>query len=242
MAAKPNRKPLSSARRRALLAVEVVCVIVACVCAAFLIKALYEYWSADNDFKGITQTYERDIDRLETDNPNCVGWVSVKDTRIDYPVMYTPDDPEFYLHRNFEGEYSASGTPFLGEGSLPDGNSIIVYAHHMNDGSMFAELLKFDEPEFGLSHTIEYKTREGVKSYKPIACWYEDLSSGGYYRYWDQVGHLDEQQFNDYVAAAKGMSLYDLGTGASYGKKLITLSTCSYGTSEQRFVVLAVSQ
>ena len=42
------------------------------------------------------------------------------DTRIDYPVMYTPQDPEYYLHRNFEKKDSRAGTPFLGAGSNPD--------------------------------------------------------------------------------------------------------------------------
>lgn len=49
--------------------------------------------------------------------------------------MYTPDDPEYYLHRNFEGEYSSAGTPFLGKGCLLDGNSSIIYGHNMNDGA-----------------------------------------------------------------------------------------------------------
>lgn len=240
MGSHTKRKPLSEGKRRALLVVEIVCIVIAVVCIGLLIKELSKYWIADNDFKQITQTYNRDIDRLVTDNPDCVGWVSAADTRIDYPVMYTPNDPEFYLHRNFEGEYSAAGTPFLGEGSIPDSVSIIIYGHHMNDGSMFAELEKFDDAAFGTTHTVEYKTINGVKSYKTVAAWYEDLSGGGYYRYWDQVGNLDEQRYNDYVVQAKARSLYETGVTPTYGKKLITLSTCSYGTSEQRFVVLAV--
>ena len=235
-----KNKTAGKTRRRVLLAIEVVCIAVAVICGFFLVKDLGEYWVADNDFKTITQDSGRDIERLETNNPDCVAWIKVNDTRIDYPVMYTPSDPEYYLHRNFDGDYSASGTPFLGQNSDPAGNSLIVYGHHMNDGSMFAELEKFDTADFGLSHSIEYKTAAGVANYTPIACWYEDLSVDGYYHYWDQVGTLDAKRFNDYVAAAKARSLYDTGVSASYGDKLITLSTCSYGTSEQRFVVVAV--
>ena len=242
MAPHSGKEKKGKARRGVYLVIEIVCIAVAIVCAVLLFKELGRYWVADNDFKEITQEYERDVDRLETDNPNCVGWVTVKDTRIDYPVMYTPDDPEYYLHRNFDGEYSSAGTPFLGAGSDPNGNSIILYGHHMSDGSMFAELLKFDDAEFGTTHTIEYKTVEGVGTYKPIACWYEDLTSGNYYKYWEQVGTLDAQRFADYVSTAKSLSLYDTGTDAAYDTKLITLSTCSYGTSEQRFVVVAAKQ
>jgi sortase B len=238
-AAHSAKKP-GKAKRRALLVIEIVCIIIAVVCGVFLIQDLSRYWIADNEFKEITQEYNRDVDRLVTDNPDCVGWIKVEDTRIDYPVMYTPNDPEYYLHRNFEGDYSSSGTPFLGEGSIPTGNSLIAYGHHMNDGSMFAELEKFDDAEFGLGHTIEYKTSTGVASYKPIACWYEDLTVADCYHYWEQVGNLDAKRFNDYVANAKARSLYGTGASATYGDKLITLSTCSYGTAEQRFVVVAV--
>ncbi len=65
----------------------------------------------------------------------------------------------------------------------------------MNDGSMFASLRNFDNPEFGMSHVIEYNTIEGATgfgSYQLLGCWYEDLTTPNPYRYWDQVGELTE--------------------------------------------------
>lgn len=227
-------------RRRWLLALEIACIAVAVVCGVVIFLQASGYWTANNEFNEITETYGRDIDRLETDNPNCVGWVSVADTRIDYPVMYTPDDPEYYLHRNFEGEYSSSGTPFLGKGCVPDGNSIIIYGHHMNDGSMFASLIDFDDPQFGLSHSIEYKTVDGVSTYLPFACFYEDLTTRACFRFWDYVGELDEQRYNEFVSAVKAKSLYDFGREATYDEDLLMMSTCSYNTQDERFVVVAV--
>lgn len=235
----------SPGRRRALLVAEIVCILVVIGCVVLIAMQASKYWTASNEFEEITQEYDRNPNALVTDNPNCVGWVSVADTRIDYPVMYTPDDPEFYLHRNFDGQESAAGTPFLGKGCLLDGNSSIIYGHNMNDGSMFASLRNFDNPDFGLSHTIEYNTIEGSTafgSYKLLGCWYEDLTSGNPYRYWDQVGELDEQRFNDYVANVKALSMYDTGVSAQYGDDLLALSTCSYGTADERFVVVAVKQ
>ena len=202
-----------------------------------------KYWTANNEFNAITEEYDRNPNALVTDNPNCVGWVSVADTRIDYPVMYTPNDPEYYLHRNFEGNESAAGTPFLGKGCLLDGNSAIIYGHNMNDGSMFASLRNFDNPEFGMSHVIEYNTIEGATgfgSYQLLGCWYEDLTTPNPYRYWDQVGELTEQQFNDYVANIKQLSMYETGVNATYGDDLLALSTCSYGTADATENVVGV--
>lgn len=237
-----HTKKSSKKKRRRLLVIEIACVIIAIVCAGLIVMQMSHYWTDDNEFQELTQDSGRDIERLETDNPNCVGWIRIDGTRVDYPVMYTPDDPEYYLHRNFEGEESFAGTPFLGKGSNPDGNSLIIYGHNMKDGSMFASLLDYADPDFGMSHPIEYKTIDGVGTYLPISCFYCDLTSPNPYRYWDQVGTLDKQRFNDYVAAVKGMSLYSTGVGAAYGDELITLSTCSYGTDDQRFVVVAVKQ
>ena len=230
-------------KRRALLIVEIICVIVVIVCVALIFMQVSKYWTANNEFNAITEEYDRNPNALVTDNPNCVGWVSVADTRIDYPVMYTPNAPEYYLHRNFEGNESAAGTPFLGKGCLLDGNSAIIYGHNMNDGSMFASLRNFDNPEFGMNHVIEYNTIEGATgfgSYQLLGCWYEDLTTPNPYRYWDQVGELTEQQFNDYVANIKQLSMYETGVNATYGDDLLALSTCSYGTADERFIVVGV--
>ena len=138
-------------RSRVLLAIEIVCLVVVAICAVILVREIGSYVADDNDFKAVTESTGRDISALRAQNADCIGWVSVDDTRIDYPVMYTPQDPEYYLHRNFEKKDSRAGTPFLGAGSNPDDqrtNSQIIYAHHMRDGSMFGELEKFNDAEF----------------------------------------------------------------------------------------------
>lgn len=225
-----------------LLAIEIVCLVVVAVCAVILVREIGSYVADDNDFKAVTETTGRDISALKEQNADCIGWVSVADTRIDYPVMYTPQDPEYYLHRNFEKKDSRAGTPFLGAGSNPDDqhtNSQIIYAHHMRDGSMFGELEKFNDAEFLNGHSIEYTTLAGTASYQPVAAFYVDLSNGNVWEYWNSVGTLDERAFDTLVSTAKKRSVVDTSATASYGDKLLMLSTCSYGTSEQRFVVLA---
>lgn len=229
-------------RSRVLLAIEIVCLVVVAVCAVILVREIGSYVADDNDFKTVTENTGRDISALKEQNADCIGWVSVADTRIDYPVMYTPQDPEYYLHRNFEKKDSRAGTPFLGAGSNPDDqhtNSQIIYAHHMRDGSMFGELEKFNDAEFLNGHSIEYTTLAGTASYQPIAAFYVDLSNGNVWEYWNSVGTLDERAFDTLVSTAKKRSVVDTSATASYGDKLLMLSTCSYGTSEQRFVVLA---
>lgn len=52
---------------------------------------------------------------LHRENPDCIGWIQIEGTVIDYPVMYRPSEENYYLHRDFNGEYSANGCLFLSE-------------------------------------------------------------------------------------------------------------------------------
>ena len=67
---------------------------------------------------------------LAEQNPDYVGWLKIPGTRIDYPVMSRASDPEYYLHRAFDGSRSSGGTPFLGQLSDKDSTCMIVWTQH----------------------------------------------------------------------------------------------------------------
>ena len=56
---------------------------------------------------------KRNLSRLFAKNGDCIGWLCIPDTAVNYPVMHTPDEPQKYLKKNFYGSYSFSGVPFL---------------------------------------------------------------------------------------------------------------------------------
>ena len=86
-------------------------------------------------------------------NSDFVGWISLEGTSLDYPIMQTIDAPEYYLRRDFNKNYSLAGTPFLDARSdMENGNSLIVYGHNMNDGSMFAVLQNYLKEGFLEQH------------------------------------------------------------------------------------------
>ena len=72
-----------------------------------------------------------DLAALQAENPDCVGWLTIPDTTVDYPVVWTPSDPEHYLRRDFYGNPASGGTPFLDGRSQPqaEGQNLIVYGH-----------------------------------------------------------------------------------------------------------------
>ena len=93
---------------------------------------------------------------LARKNPDMAGWVYIEGTTVDYPVMHTPDDPEKYLHRDFEGRYAFAGLPFLDADCDPDADSVnlILYAHNMRSGQMFAQLTNYLDPAFRQAHPL----------------------------------------------------------------------------------------
>lgn len=235
-------EPPRKKKGRLPLFIMIVCIIIMLVCAGVIAKVLFDYQKVDLDFEEVRAESGRDIGALQALNPDAVGWIYVADTNIDYPVVFTPDDPEYYLHRNFDQEYSFAGTPFVGEGcKVPGGNSTIIYGHHMRNQSMFATLLEFEDEDFFNTHEIVFTTTEGEGTYKPIAAFHTDLSGGDdYYHYWDHVGELLPQDYRDFVNTVESLSMFSPTVEANFGHDLITLSTCSYGTSEERFAVVAV--
>ena len=97
----------------------------------------------------------RDLSALFARNGDCIGWLSIPDTAVDYPVMHTPENPQKYLRRSFYGEYSVSGVPFLDSRCSLGGDNLIIYGHNMNDETMFAHILAMtDQATFDAARTF----------------------------------------------------------------------------------------
>ena len=87
---------------------------------------------------------------LYAQNSDLAGWIQIDGTNINYPVMQSKHDPDFYLKHNFEKADSPHGCPYVQANcdlQTPSDN-ILVYGHNMKNGSMFAQLHKFEDPDF----------------------------------------------------------------------------------------------
>lgn len=119
--------------------------------------------TAETDEKKTEAKPTRNIALVLEQNADCIGWVFIDGTNINYPVMHTPDNPQKYLRLSFEKKYSQSGVPFLdGRCSSQDGN-LIIYGHNMKNGTMFSDLKKYLDTDFRETHkTVEFQTADGV--------------------------------------------------------------------------------
>lgn len=178
---------------------------------------------------------------LHEENPDCIGWLTIDGTRIDYPVMYRSGDKNYYLHRDFNGEYSANGCLFLAEECVP-GNSdnLIIYGHHMNSGKMFADLEKYKDEGFYEEHpTILFRTIWGNEQYQIFAAFTTPVYTGNDFDYYSFIKAGTVEDYKKFVASVKEKSLYQTGTTAKYRDKLLTLSTCEYSQKNGRMVLVA---
>ncbi len=182
-------------------------------------------------------------DDLYAQNSDLFGWICIEGTKINYPVMHTPDDPEYYLHRAFDGKKSASGVPFLDGNCYEDCGNYIVYGHHMKNGTMFAAITDYASEEFWREHPIIYfDTVDEAGEYEVLAAFYAKAyraDDKNVFRFYNYTDLTDEAVFDEYLNRVYDAALYDTGITAQYGDQILTLTTCSYHTADGRFVVVA---
>lgn len=175
-------------------------------------------------------------------NNDLIGWIKIDNTNIDYPVMFTPTNEDYYLSHNFYKQYSYSGTPFVSKNYSPNNNNIIIYGHNVNNQTLFSELINYQNESYYKTHQlIKFDILTQENDYQVIAVFksrvfYEDEKV---FKYYKMDYNLNENKFNYYIDNIKSLSLYHIDTSATYGDKLITLSTCYNEIEDGRFIVVA---
>ena len=176
-----------------------------------------------------------DLAALAAENPDCVGWLTIPDTGIDYPVMHTPDDPEHYLRRDFYGESASGGTPFLDgrNAAHAEGQNLIVYGHNMMDGSMFKPLISYLEPNFRETHKDIFLEIDGRQYHYEVLAVVETSVKSTLYTFTDLSDPAEESDFR--AALLKETELEVVHQASGY----LTLSTCNNGGGNSRVLVIA---
>ena len=179
---------------------------------------------------------------LYAENPDTIGWLKIDETELDNVVLFSRLDYEKYLHTYFFGNSSYRGCLFVdGWCDVLTSDNIIVYGHHMKDGSMFGVIDDYQSDEFYKQHKyISFDTIYEKQTYEVVAAIQTELPSDGEegFRYNEYTGS-DEKSFAEYAKFIDKNKLYDTGVRISPGDKLLTLSTCAYHTENGRFIVIA---
>ena len=233
----------------------IVCLIVFLVSGGILVKRYFDDRQAESEFADLQALIDPEATgengesnsarfaALRDRNSDFIGWISIQDTNLDFPVMYAPNNKDFYLRHDFNKEYSVYGVPYLDEnttlGANDQSENLIVYGHNMKTGTIFGCLTGYKDASYYTEHPdIEFDTVYGDGTYEVFAAFSIDVvadTSFVYNRYID----MDEAAYNEYVDEVISRSDVDTGIRPSYGEQLLTLSTCEYSSSNGRYVVVA---
>ena len=198
----------------------------------------------DTNYSKDERTILPEMTDLYAQNADFVGILEVVGTDINYPVMQTPNDPEYYLRRDFYGNDSTAGTLFVDyrcDIVNPTTNTII-YGHNMRSGTMFGGLKRYLDQDYYQSHkTIIFKTLYEEQEYEIVgvclsAVGYDDDDTYKYYNFIDAVTGSELQEFLDNI---QSLSVYDETIDIKATDKILTLSTCNSYTEDGRMFVVA---
>ena len=181
---------------------------------------------------------------LYKENNDFSGWIRIDGTKIDYPVMQTVSDEEYYLHRNFSKESADEGLPFIDARCdiFRPSTNIIIYGHNMKNGDMFADLLKYDSKSYYEQHpTITFDTIFAEGTYRIISVFRTDVSedSDEDFQFYRFVNDTSSYPLQKYLSEIRAKSCYEIPFDADKVTGLITLSTCEYTKKDGRYVVIA---
>lgn len=191
-------------------------------------------------------------------NEEITGWISIPETKVDYPVLqHLNDEPgkEYYLYRNVQKEDSKPGSIFLdyrcsfdrvgedGTLEVPNSDNLIIYGHNMRDLSMFGTLKYYrtDETYYEQHPIIQLNSNYETYQYLIFGYFIADAedTTDTRFDYWNAISFADDTEFYNYVNEVKRRTLRITNVDVEYGDKLLTLSTCNNAFDTARLVIVA---
>ena len=175
-----------------------------------------------------------DFDSLRAVNPEIVAWLTIGGTNIDYPVAQHNDN-DYYLHHLFSGEWNSSGCLFMDCNNQVDFSDrhTIIYGHHMDNGTMFQNLMGYKDQSFYDEHpTARLFTPDGTYTVEFFAGYVTSVDGDAW-----QLDFAADAEFEDWIVNAKAKSLFESPVTSIIADEIVSLSTCSYEFYNARFVL-----
>lgn len=224
----------------------IICIFIFCISTWKLYGYYRSYKKAKDTYSKIAKENvkisknERKIDfkKLKSQNQDIAGWIYIRGTTIDYPIVQGKDNEE-YLHQDFNKKKSSSGTIFLDNNCKKDftSDNNIIYGHHMKNGTMFAQLLKFREKSFLKKHNeIMIFTPDRTIHLKVISAYAQKAQNK------IPVTFANDKQKKAYIKKIESMSEQTIKTSRINDSHIYTFVICSYEGEDNRTYVHAAEE
>ena len=182
---------------------------------------------------------QESFEELVDQNSDVVGWISVDNTDINYPIVQTVDN-SFYMDKDFYKEYSYPGSIFVDFRS--DFNNMfeaahqIIYGHNMKNGTMFQQLTRYQEESFfNENRYINVNTLYGNYVFEVFAAYETPIAY-----YYLKTSFADRHNWLDFITVFQEKSDFQTDIVLSGNDVVVTLSTCTNSHNDNlRYVVQA---
>lgn len=186
-----------------------------------------------------------DFKTLQEQNSDIYAWIKIDDTTVDYPIVQSSVDDNFYLkHRSEDKAWSASGaiyTESVNKKNFSD-SFTLIYGHNGYGDNMFTALHKFNKEEFFNSHPYFYiYTPERKLTYQVISAFkYDDRHIMNSFNFADTKEVTEFQEFLQNPESALKNVRTDLDINIDSSSKIVILSTCITNQKTNRYLVCGV--
>lgn len=183
-----------------------------------------------------------DFEALQAQNSDVYAWIKIPETNVDYPIVQSPDDNEYYLNHDINGKEKVEGAIFTenyNTKTFEDPNTVI-YGHDMKNGSMFQSIHKYmDRSFFDSNREIIIYLPDSILHYKIFAAHlYDNRHLLMSFDFWNKGEY---KEYLDSIFSMRNMNAFvDTSMEVTNEDKIITLSTCYAGIASQRYLVQAV--
>lgn len=179
-------------------------------------------------------------------NSDVVGYITIEGTVLDHPMMWTPDDEDYYLYRDLDKNYNSHGVPFLSATSQIEnlGTNMVVYGHniHKLTSDVFCVIAEYEDLDYYKEHPIiKTISKSGTRYWLIFAYFIVDNSDSNPFKYSDYTDFQSKQDFEDFMRNVRVRNWLDTDTEIEFGDTLITLSSCSRelsGSGTNRMVLV----
>lgn len=190
----------------------------------------------------ITDVWKEKYAYLSGFNKDCFGYIEIPGTILSWPVMFTPENYEHYLYRNFSNQYEQRGLPFMDRETKPGlSQNYLMYGHNMNDGMNFGTLRNYLKYSYYEEHPYVYfntALSEGIYQIMYVCRSRIYGVDEDCFKYYNYAGILSENEFRTYVREMEQIAIYTTGISAEWGDELLTLSTCDHYVEDGRLVIV----
>ena len=167
-------------------------------------------------------------------NNDVVGWITIPNSNIDYPVLQRKNIADYYIDRNIYGQPDRWGSIYAEEHCdvFHPSDVVVLHGHHMADGSMFANIIYFKWAYYFNSHPYVYfDTLYEHRTYRVVLVFRTNGAPSDKYPFFPfhtYSDFRDEEEFDYFMSSIRNLAILESGVDVKYGDKLLCLSTCDF--------------